>query len=100
MASATEVLAYLRGHMMRTDGSGVRYTAWYAGIATDARQRLFGEHNVSHSQGKWTYKACNSEPEARSVEKALLDLGCKGGPRGGDRLRYVYVYKITPTTKE
>jgi len=74
---------------------------WYVGIATDAQQRLFDDHNVSKDEGKWIYRKATSEQEARDTEKYLLDnYDFKGGTGGGDKPVYVYAYKITANTAE
>lgn len=74
---------------------------WYVGVAADARDRLFNEHNVLEKGGAWTYQDCGTDTVARQVENHFLRLGCQGGPGGGDhRSKYVYAYKITPTTVE
>ncbi len=80
---------------------GGPYSAWYCGVATDPRERLFKDHNVDERSGAWIFRALTTDTEARQVEAWFLAKGCKGGPGGGDRSsRYVYAYKITPTTRE
>lgn len=76
------------------------YSQWYAGIATDPRQRLFSDHNVSENGGTWIYSGAGSENEAREVEKRLLQKGCKGGTGGGVSPQHVYAYRITNSTRE
>lgn len=75
-------------------------SSWYAGIATDPRQRLFSDHNVAEKGGIWIYRDAGSEAGAREAEKRLLQKGCKGGPGGGASPRYVYAYLITNYTRE
>ena len=81
---------------------GAKYwSEWYVGIASDARKRLFTDHNVSEENGQWIYRQATSEDEARDAEAQLLELGCKGGAGGGDEnTDFVYAYKITATTRE
>ena len=68
------------------------YSDWYCGIASDPKDRLFREHNVSKDDG-WIYRQCTSDVTARAVEEALLELGCDGGRGGGDETTvYVYAY--------
>lgn len=76
------------------------YSRWYAGIATDPRQRLFSDHNVSENGGAWVYSGAGSENGAREVEKRLLQKGCKGGTGGGVSPQYAYAYLITSYTRE
>lgn len=81
-------------------GSSSKST-WYAGIAADARDRLFNGHSVDEKAGKWIYRTADSEAIARASEKALHDLGFDGGTGGGDTsTKMVYAYKKTPETKE
>ncbi len=76
-------------------------SGWYVGIATNARTRLFQDHNVDEKNGRWIYRNADSEIDARDTEKYLLDnYSFKGGTGGGDNPRYVYAYKITSATRE
>jgi hypothetical protein len=96
--TAQEVFDGITGHM---DSKGKPYSAWYAGIASDARTRLFVDHNVSEPKGEWAYYTCANNQDARTVEEALLKLGCDGGPGGGDKAStQVYAYVKTSTTRQ
>jgi len=87
-----EIKAYI-------DKQGKPYSAWYAGIASDAKTRLFVDHNVSRTNDKWVYDQCTNNQSARNVEDALLKLGCDGGSGGGDQSStYVYAYLKLPST--
>ncbi len=82
------------------DGKGKPYSAWYAGIASNAEARLFQDHNVSKENGIWVYDKCPSNEGARNVEAELHKLGCDGAGGGGDQSStYVYAYLKTPTTR-
>ncbi len=83
---------------IKQNGGG--YHQWYAGIATNPRDRLFSDHNVDEKSGTWIYQDCGSENTARQIEKYFLNLGCKGGTGGGISPKFVYAYKITRDTKE
>lgn len=97
MATAQVVYDFLVEYINKNGGVSRN---WYAGIATDVEQRLFSDHNVDKQYGKWAHHTTDTENEARTVEKALLDLGCDGGSGGGDRPKTVYVYWKTPNTRE
>ncbi|RMH13053.1 MAG: hypothetical protein D6701_12720 [Gemmatimonadetes bacterium] len=87
--------------MVHIDQHGGDYRNWYAGITADPRRRLFNEHNVDEKNGQWIFRDAGSNAAARQAEDALHALGCKGGPGGGDgATRFVYAYRITPTTIE
>jgi hypothetical protein len=76
-------------------------SAWYAGIASKPRDRLFSDHNVDEKNGQWAFNTCATSDFARAVEGALLKLGCKGGDGGGDdTTKSCYVYFITSSTVE
>ena len=76
-------------------------SAWYAGIAANARDRLFNDHGVDEKNGQWAYDTCATSEDARAVEEALLKLSCKGGGGGGDdTTKACYVYFITNSTRE
>lgn len=82
---------------------GGYYSDWYAGIAADAKDRLFRGHSVSETGGAWIFHDCGTDTTARQVEDYFLKLGCKGGPGGGNvdaQSKYFYAYKITPQTRE
>ena len=80
---------------------GAPYSAWYSGVASDPRTRLFTDHSVDEKFGLWIYHALTTDTEARQVESHFLAKGCKGAPGGGDRSsRYVYAYRVTQTTRE
>ncbi|MEN0066171.1 MAG: hypothetical protein AAGA48_28780 [Myxococcota bacterium] len=82
------------------EDSGGRFRAWYVGIAASPRRRLFDDHAV-REDGDWAYIPLRSRSAAAGVERALLDLGCQGGPGGGtSRTRYAYVYRVTRYTRE
>jgi hypothetical protein len=95
--TAHEVYGGIKAYI---DKKGGRYPVWYVGIASDARNRLFIEHNVSEVNGIWVYDQCTNNQAARDAEAALLNLGCEGGGGGGDQSStYVYAYFKTPNTK-
>jgi hypothetical protein len=95
--SAQGVVDEIAAHIRKQGGNTA---SWYAGIAANAEQRVFGDHNVPRDHW-WIYRAAVSSTEARSAEKALLAWGCDGGGGGGDlNSVYVYAYLKTPTTRE
>jgi len=81
---------------------GGAYSDWYVGIAADASQRLFNDHNVDRKKDYWIYRECGSSAAAREVEEYFTNtLGTDGGPGGGDQsTRSVYAYKKGSNTKE
>jgi hypothetical protein len=81
--------------------NGGRYSEWYAGIAANAKKRLFSDHAVRESSDAWIFWPCGSSGVARDIENALFNLGMKGGPGGGDySTDFVYAYKIAGHTVE
>jgi len=84
---------------IKQEGSG--YSQWYCGIASDPKERLFNDHNVSEKNGWWIFRDAGSDDGARRVEDYFIRKGCKGGGGGGDSgTRHVYAYRITSTTRE
>ena len=78
---------------------GGPYSSWYAGIASDWRNRLFEEHQVPQKGYWYIARQCFNDTDARNVEQALLKLGCDGGGGGGDHTTlYVYAYLMGPQT--
>lgn len=78
-----------------------KYSQWYCGIASDWEDRLFNDHQVPR-KGHWRITCqCHNSDDARAVEKALVKLGCDGGPGGGDETTvYVYAYLKGSMTQE
>jgi len=96
--SKQQALAEIRAYIAQCGGN---YPAWYAGIASNPQERLFSGHSVKERSDCWIYRTCDSNADARSVENALLSLGAKGGPCGGDdATKAVYAYKIGTHTIE
>jgi len=97
MATAQQIVDEIEAHV----GSGA-YSAWYAGIAKDPRDRLFNEHGVKEKGGGgWIYRSADSNSAARAAEDALHKAGFDGGPGGGgEKSKAVYAYKKTATTSE
>jgi len=94
----TTALNEIKAHIGQCGGD---YRNWYTGIAADPRRRLFNDHNVDERNGSWIHRDAGTHTAARQTEDALHLLGCKGGPGGGDgATRFVYAYRITPTTIE
>ncbi len=88
--SAKTVYDEIEAHMNKQGGP---YSAWYCGIASDWRDRLFNDHQVPRKDHWYIARQCNDDTDARNVEQALLKLGCEGGGGGGDRTTVsVYAY--------
>jgi hypothetical protein len=70
-----------------------RYPNWYCGIASDWVSRLFEDHQVPREGHPYIARQCYNDGDARTVESALIKLGCDGAPGGGDETTiYVYAY--------
>lgn len=81
--------------------AGSSYSTWYAGIAADARDRMFVAHKVDEQNGGWIIRTAGTNADARTAETALHTAGFEGGRGGGDSAtKQVYAYKITNTTVE
>ena len=92
------IIAEINAHMK---ASGVPNKGWNVGITADIEERLFGYHRVSKTNDRWISRKARNSKEARTVEAAYLNAGCKGGSGGGDHTaRYVYAYVITKDTVE
>jgi hypothetical protein len=86
-----EITSYITGEF--------RY--WYAGIASNAEQRLFVDHAVERNGGRWVYCPADSENSARVAESALHERGFDGDSGGGDSAStYVYAYLKGSHTRE
>lgn len=88
-----QIVAYISSH-------GGANRDWYAGTAADAKRSPLDDHQVPENRSDWVYRFCSSNLSARSVESALLKLGCDGAPSGDDTASVqVYAYKKTSSTK-
>jgi hypothetical protein len=93
--TSSEIVTDIKTH------AGTPYSGWYAGIASDPKERLFSDHKVDEKNGSWIYRTAATNADARTAEDALHVEGFDGGPGGGDAgTKAVYAYKITKTTVE
>lgn len=83
------------------DKVGGYYSTWYVGIATNAEDRLFNDHNVNKQNGNWIYSTAINDDVSRRVEEYFIDIvGTDGGKGGGDEnTKMVYAYEKTSNTK-
>lgn len=97
-STTTQIIREINAHMVKVGGA---YREWYAGIATDPRDRLFNDHHVNEKNDAWIYLDAGTPSAARQVENHFLSQGCQGGSGGGDdSTKYVYAYKINSHTVE
>jgi hypothetical protein len=85
-----QIIQEMAGYMQQVGGA---YTAWYVGVAEDARRRLFIEHGVNERTDRYVDRQADSAAAARRIEQYFLALGAKGGPGGGtSATTQVYAY--------
>jgi hypothetical protein len=100
MAKTNEVIiAEIKAFMAKWGGY---YSDWYAGIASDPRQRLFNDHNVDEKKDGWIFREAFNSESARSVEDYFVNvLKTSGNTGGGDNTtKFVYAYKKASHTNE
>jgi len=90
--SKQQIVRDIEEYMRKNGGPA---SQWYIGIATNARERLFQDHNVQEKGDAWIFRQAESSQAAREVEKDVVDrLGTDGGAGGGDASTdKVYAYK-------
>ena len=94
--SKKQIIDELDEHIVSRGGG---YSSWYAGITESPKDRVFGDHKVDENKDKYAWRTAESDKIAREIEKHFLDLGCDGGPGGGDSdAKVVYVYKKSNRT--
>lgn len=94
--TAQQTLNEIVAHIRKQGGS---YSEWYCGITSDIESRLYDDHKVPKKKHWSITRICATANNARAVEKALLKLGCDGGPGGGDEdAAWVYAYLKTSIT--
>ncbi|HMU44494.1 MAG TPA: hypothetical protein PKA80_14445 [Ignavibacteriaceae bacterium] len=81
--------------------SGLPYSSWYVGIASEPKQRLFAEHKVAEN-GTWLHVNAGSNEAARNILNHLVKKLQTEGGGGSDEpaMTHVYAYAITSTTVE
>jgi hypothetical protein len=89
-----EIDAYL-------EGAGGEYGEWYVGIASDAEDRLFGQHNVKEKGDQWIFRHCMSSADACDIESHfVIEMGTDGGTGGGNETTdMVYAYRKNEHTE-
>ena len=88
--SAQQVYDEIVAHINKQGGP---YSSWYCGIAANWQSRLFDDHKVPRKDHWYVARQCYNNEAARSVEDALVEAGCDGGPGGGDASTVcVYAY--------
>lgn len=88
-----EILAHI-------EQQGGAFSNWYCGITEDISSRLHGDHKVPEKGHWFIHRKCVSDEAARTVENALLELGCDGGDGGGDNdAVHAYAYLKTSITE-
>lgn len=93
-----QIITDVVNHINQCGGS---YRDWYAGIASDPKERLFSGHGVNKETDAWIHRPCGSEDVARDIERHFLAKGCQGDEGGGDyRTAHFYAYKVRPHTRE
>jgi hypothetical protein len=99
MKDAKTIVAEIVQHVKDCGGE---FSRWYVGIASDANQRLFGDHNVNKNTDSWIYREAQNSDTARAIEEHIIETyKTKGDTGGGDNTtKYVYAYKITSSTRE
>ena len=98
-STAIEIIQAIQSHVAKRGGD---WWEWYVGIAADAEDRLFSDHNVRREGDAWIYKKARTSRVARDVEAYLIETHCaQGGPGGGDEnTRTVYAYRTADHTVE
>ncbi len=92
------VVKEFKDHIRKCGGG---YTNWYVGVASNPRDRLFSDHNVDEKHDAWIFRNCGTDTASRRVEQCFLNLGCQGGPGGGDHnSTYTYAYQTNNHTRE
>lgn len=64
-----------------------------------SQKEIINEHKVVNGKNGYIIRTAEYDQDARDVEKHFLDLGCDGGPGGGDETsKIVYAYKKAANT--
>lgn len=97
MGDKAKVSTFLTNYINKHEQPSLRN--WYVGIASNVKDRLFGDHRVNEDGGLWAHSPADSSSIAREVEADLLAKGLDGGTGGGDdSTTTVYVYLKTGST--
>jgi len=85
-----EVINAIRRHM---DRFGSNPNTWYVGIAENIRKKLFEDHQVSEQNGKWIYRALESNADAMEIKKHLVALGLKGDNNDDENGNIIFAFE-------
>ncbi|MCH8944602.1 MAG: hypothetical protein IH910_07415 [Proteobacteria bacterium] len=97
MGDKAKVSTFLTNYINKNEQPSLKN--WYVGIASDVKDRLFSDHNVTKDGGLWAHSPADTAAIARAVEAELLAEGLDGGKGGGDdTTKSVYVYVKTSST--
>ena len=96
--TSKEVLARIKGHVMRRGGD---FAKWFVDVSRDARTRLFQTHGVRRKGDHWIYVHAESPAVAKKVKSYFTEtLGASGGRDVNDQSAdFVYAYKKNSHTK-
>lgn len=96
--TARQVASDIQTHIQQCGGG---FAGWYAGIASDLRNRMFVDHSVDETTGPWIFRDAGYDVFAPQVEDYLHSQGCRGAcGGGGPDTPFVYCYRITNTKHE
>ena len=86
-----QIISEIRQYM---DGAPGTYSDWYVGVAENARQALFREHDVDKETDLWIYRTARSVRVAHAIRDFLRStLGTQGSTEAGDAdAKMVYAY--------
>ncbi len=95
-----QVATAIRNYML-SFGNGT--TEWYVGITNNIDRRLFDEHEVDETNGKYFFRDAETYESADKIERYLLTtyplLKVHHG-LGAEDSTLVYIYMVAKSTKE
>lgn len=94
------IISEIMDYMNKSCPDKTPFKKLYIGIASNARDRLFNDHEVDEKRDVWIYRTASSDKVAREIEKYFIDKGFDGGPGGGDEnTKQVYCFLQNDHTK-
>jgi len=98
MYSELQIMNEVRIHMGKYGG---KFQDWYAGVAANAKEKLFNDHGVKETGDAWICRQCVNDVTARQIERYFMKKGCKGGPVDEEEsTRFFYAYMMQPHTRQ
>lgn len=89
-AAQEEIINAIQNHMSRLENNP---SAWYIGIASGIRAKLFDEHKVSEQNGRWIYRTLENNSLAKEVKNYFVSKGFSSNEQDDEPGNIIFAYQ-------